>query len=219
MPRFKLEVNEILDELARLYPDAKCALLHTNPFELLIATMLSAQSTDKMVNTLTPALFQRFPHPQELASADLEEVERLIAKCGLYKTKAKNLIATSQQLVDQYSGEVPASLEALVTLPGVGRKTANVVLSNAFAVPAIAVDTHVQRVSNRIGLAKSDDVYETEQQLMRKIPKKLWSTAHHWLIYHGRMVCTARSPKCTVCSLQSRCRQGQQSNKSLIVTN
>lgn len=206
MTRFKVNVPAILQTLEAMYPDAQCALHHNNAFELLIATILSAQCTDKMVNELTPALFSKYPTPQALSKASIPDVEMMIARCGLYKTKAKNIIRSSQILVQDHHGEVPGTLPLLIAMPGVGRKTANVVLSNAFHIPAIAVDTHVQRVTNRLGLANSDDVAKTEQQLMKKIPRPLWSSAHHWLIYHGRLVCHARSPKCSSCALQKMCR-------------
>ncbi len=204
MPR--VNVKEILRILEDLYPEATCALHHRNPYELLVATILSAQCTDKRVNEMTPALFAKYPAPEDLAKADLSELERDIEACGLFRMKAKNLLATAGILVEKYQGQVPQTREALMELPGVGRKTANVVLSNAFGVPAIAVDTHVQRVSNRLGLAMSDNVSETEQQLMDRIPENLWSSAHHWLIYHGRQVCHARSPKCEICSLAEHCK-------------
>ncbi len=202
----RVNVKEILRILEDLYPEATCALHHRNPYELLIATILSAQCTDKRVNEITPALFVKYPTPEALAGADLSELERAIEACGLFRMKAKNLLATANQLIEIYQGEVPPSREALMTLPGVGRKTANVVLSNAFGVPAIAVDTHVQRVSNRLGLAMSDNVLETEQQLMARIPENSWSAAHHWLIYHGRQICHARSPKCEICALAPHCK-------------
>ncbi|MCY0875253.1 MAG: endonuclease III [Firmicutes bacterium] len=211
LPRVNTE--GILAELANLYPDAHCALDHRNPYELLVATILSAQCTDKRVNEVTPRLFAAYPTPEQMAAAPVEAVERLICECGLYKTKAKNIVATSRILAEQYASEVPSQMDALVALPGVGRKTANVVLSNAFGVPAIAVDTHVQRVSNRLGLAAAEQVEETERQLMRRIPREQWSAAHHWLIYHGRQVCAARSPSCTNCTLSSFCRHHKTSLK------
>lgn len=206
MARPRVSTDEILEILERLYPDAHCALDHRNAFELLVATILSAQCTDKTVNKVTPALFDAYPDPAALAAADVSRVERLISECGLFKTKARHIIGASRRIVEEHGGEVPCEMEALVRLPGVGRKTANVVLSNAFGVPAIAVDTHVQRVSNRIGLADSGDVLETERQLMRRIPRKQWSQAHHLLIYHGRQVCDARRPKCDICPLAAHCR-------------
>ena len=198
-------VQAVLSVLAAAYPDAQCALHHRSAFELLVATILSAQCTDKRVNEVTPRLFAAFPTPRALAEADPAGVERIISECGLYKMKAKHIVGASRLIVEEHAGEVPGSMEELMRLPGVGRKTANVVLANAFGVPAIAVDTHVQRVSNRIGLAAGGDVLETERQLMRRIPRELWSQAHHWLIWHGRQVCTARSPRCEVCPLAEHC--------------
>lgn len=210
MPLPRVNTAEVLRVLAELYPDAECALDHQNAFELLIATILSAQCTDKRVNMITPRLFAEFPDAAGMAYADTLRVEQLIAECGLYKMKSRNIVGASRMIVEQYGGSVPETMDELLTLPGVGRKTANVVLSNAFGVPAIAVDTHVQRVSNRIGLAQSEDVVVTEQQLMRRIPRAQWSRAHHWLIYHGRQVCTARAPKCSECALAPLCRYFKQ---------
>ncbi len=210
----RVATADILRTLEELYPDAICALHHRNPFELLIATILSAQCTDKRVNEITPVLFSQYSTPEQLACAEIAEVESIIMTCGLFKSKAKNIVGTSQLLVTKHHSLVPADMEQLIQLPGVGRKTANVVLSNAFIIPAIAVDTHVQRVSNRLGLAKSDDVFETEQQLMRCIPKEKWSSAHHWMIYHGRQVCVARSPKCEICALASYCRHWKMQMKN-----
>lgn len=214
MARTGINVKEILRVLENLYPEAKCALNHRNPFELLVATMLSAQCTDKRVNELTPRLFAKYPTPESLADADLLELETEIETCGLFRMKAKNLIETAKRLVTNYHSQVPDTMEALISLPGVGRKTANVVLANAFGVPAIAVDTHVQRVSNRLGLAESDNVQDTEQQLMKKIPRESWNDVHHWLIFHGRQICSARSPKCGVCPLAVSCRYFKSQVKS-----
>lgn len=197
--------DPILAELERLYPDAKPALHFANPYQLLVAVILSAQCTDVKVNMVTPALFAAYPDAQALSQADLSDVERLIKTCGLYHNKAKNLIATARALVENYGGEVPADHEKLTQLPGVGRKTANVVMSCAFGADAIAVDTHVFRVSNRLGLADAGDVLKTEQQLMQNIPREKWSRAHHWLIFHGRRVCTARKPACETCTLAPWC--------------
>ncbi len=206
MPLPRVNTAEVLRILEELYPDAECALVHQNAFELLIATILSAQCTDRRVNMITPGLFAEFPDAASMACADILRVERLIAECGLYKMKSRNIVGASRIIVEQCGGSVPGTMDELLALPGVGRKTANVVLSNAFGVPAIAVDTHVQRVANRIGLAQSEDVAVTEQQLMRRIPRAKWSNAHHWLIYHGRQVCTARTPKCGECALAPLCR-------------
>lgn len=194
-----------LAELERLYPDAKPALHFQNPYQLLVAVILSAQCTDVKVNAVTPALFAAYPDAHALAKADPLDVEGYIRTCGLYHNKAKNLVATANALVNQYGGEVPADHEKLTQLPGVGRKTANVVMSCAFGADAIAVDTHVFRVSNRLGLADSNNVLKTEQQLMQNIPKNKWSLAHHWIIFHGRRVCTARNPDCENCTLRIWC--------------
>ncbi len=206
----RVPTKKILDTLARLYPNAKCELLFSNPFELLIATMLSAQATDKKVNEITPHLFKKYKKPKDFIQLSQNQLENEIKQIGLFKTKSKNILATCKILVEQYEGNVPKDRIALEALPGVGRKTANVVLSNAFQVAAIAVDTHVFRVSNRIGLAMSDKILNTELQLMKRIPKSQWSIAHHWLIWHGRRVCTARNPKCEICELSPYCKYGRE---------
>ena len=195
----------ILAELERLYPDAKPALHFANPYQLLVAVILSAQCTDVKVNLVTPALFAAYPDACALAGAEPEQVEPYIRTCGLYHNKAKNLVLTARALMERYGGEVPANHDALESLPGVGRKTANVVMSCAFGEDAIAVDTHVFRVSNRLGLADANDVLKTEQQLMENIPQEQWSRAHHWLIFHGRRVCAARKPACETCTLHAWC--------------
>jgi endonuclease-3 len=195
----------VLDILEKTYPDATTELVHKNPYELLIATMLSAQTTDKQVNKVTPGLFERFPDAKALAEADISEIESLIKTCGFYKSKARNIKEACRIIVEEYGGRVPQTMEELTDLPGVGRKTANVVLSNAFGVDAIAVDTHVFRVANRLGLAQSGDVRGTEEQLMENIPREKWSRAHHWLIHHGRRICKARRPKCAECPLAEAC--------------
>jgi endonuclease-3 len=195
----------VLDILEKTYPDATTELVHKNPYELLIATMLSAQTTDKQVNKVTPGLFERFPDAKALAEADISEIESLIKTCGFYKFKARNIKEACRIIVEEYGGRVPQTMEELTDLPGVGRKTANVVLSNAFGVDAIAVDTHVFRVANRLGLAQSGDVRGTEEQLMENIPREKWSRAHHWLIHHGRRICKARRPKCEECPLAEVC--------------
>lgn len=197
--------DRALEILSDLYPEAKPALHFRNPFELLIATMLSAQCTDVQVNKCTDVLFPIYGTPEALAELDEETLLPYIKSCGFFRTKGRNILATSRILVTQYGGEVPNDLDALTKLPGVGRKTANVVLSNAFGIPAIAVDTHVFRVSNRIGLACAKDVEHTEEQLMAHIPKENWSAAHHWLIYHGRQICSAQRPKCGDCPIAEVC--------------
>ncbi len=197
--------QQILAELERLYPNAGPELHFTNPFETLIATMLSAQCTDKQVNKVTEKLFARFQTPAQLAALTPEDLEPWIKGCGVYHNKAKNIVNCCRILCERYGGEVPADWEALQTLPGVGRKTANVVYANAFGGDCIAVDTHVFRVSNRLGLANAKNVLKTELQLQEAIPKSDWSKAHHWIIYHGRRVCHARNPKCAACTLRPLC--------------
>ena len=204
--------KEILAELERLYPDAKPALHYENAYQLLVAVILSAQCTDVKVNMVTPALFAAYPTAKDMAQASAEEIEPYIKTCGIYRNKAKNLAATARALVERHGGEVPADHELLTQLPGVGRKTANVVMSCAFGADAIAVDTHVFRVSNRLGLADAPDVLKTEEQLMMNIPKDALSRAHHWLIYHGRRVCAARKPACETCTLNPWCRYAQASD-------
>ncbi len=202
----RVPVGRILDTLQQMYPDAHCELNYTTPFELLIATILSAQCTDKRVNEITGPLFQKYNKPEDYLHLTQEELEENIKGLGLYKNKSKNILETCRILYEIYNGEVPRTHAELEALPGVGRKTANVVLSNAFGVPAIAVDTHVFRVANRLGLADSDNVDETERQLMKRIPREKWSDAHHWLIWHGRRMCSARNPRCGECPLQDVCR-------------
>ncbi|MFM1655299.1 endonuclease III [Brevibacillus sp. B_LB10_24] len=204
--RRKVPVDKILDTLHNLYPDAHCELNYTTPFELLIATILSAQCTDKRVNEITEPLFAKYNQPEHFLHLSQEEMEELIKGLGLYKNKSKNILETCRILYEKYNGEVPQTHSELEALPGVGRKTANVVLSNAFGVPAIAVDTHVFRVANRLGLANSDNVDETERQLMKRIPREKWSDAHHWLIWHGRRLCSARNPQCGSCPLREDCK-------------
>lgn len=194
----------ILAELRRLYPGAAPELHFTNPYETLVATMLAAQCTDKQVNKVTPAVFSRWPDPVAMAGAEEAELFPMVKSCG-FRSKAGNIIAACRIIRDQYSGQVPDTLEALTSLPGVGRKTANVVLANAFRIPAFAVDTHVFRVSNRLGLAAADNVLATEKQLMEAVPREDWCEAHHWLIYHGRRVCHAQRPDCAHCTLRSMC--------------
>lgn len=195
----------VLDKLKELYPEAKCELMYSNNFELLIATMLSAQSTDKKVNQITKTLFNKYKTPEDFVSLSNEKLENQIKEIGLYRNKAKNILAMCEKLIKDFGGEVPGNFENLISLPGVGRKTANVVLSNGFGVPAIAVDTHVFRVSNRIGIAKSDKIDEVENQLMNTIPENMWSLSHHLLIWHGRRICHARNPKCEICSVLELC--------------
>lgn len=198
-------VRAVLDVLGQLYPDPRTELRHDNPWQLLMATMLSAQCTDKRVNLITPRLFAVYPDVAALAAAPVEAVEDLIRDCGLFRTKARNLVRACQVLLREHGGEVPRDAEALQALPGVGRKTANVVLANAFGVDAIAVDTHVFRVSHRLGWSDAKDPAGTERDLMAVIPRRYWRDAHHWLILHGRRVCRAVRPSCTACALARWC--------------
>ena len=200
----KADKLKILDILERTYPEAKAALVFSNPYEMLVATILSAQCTDKQVNKVTPAVFARYPDANAMAGAREEDLYPMVKSCG-FKTKAANIIAACRMIRDEYGGQVPDTMEDLTRLPGVGRKTANVVLSNAFGIPAFAVDTHVFRVSNRIGLCRADTVEETEKQMTKLIPREKWGNAHHWLIWHGRRLCKAQRPLCDECPLRDLC--------------
>lgn len=191
--------------LGRVYKDTKPALKFSNPFELLVAVILSAQCTDVRVNITTERLFAKAPTPQAIIDMGLEPLEAEIKDCGLFRNKAKNIMATCRILVNEYEGQVPNNFDALLSLPGVGRKTANVVSSIAFGRPAIAVDTHVFRVANRLGLAVGETPLEVENGLMKAIPRDLWSQAHHWLIWHGRRICKSRKPLCGECPLAEVC--------------
>lgn len=202
----------ILEGLSRHYQGTGSALLYRNPFELLIAVILSAQSTDQQVNKITEPLFTKYPTPEDFIGLTEEELSQEIKGVGLYRNKAKNILTTAKILVEQYQGKVPQDRETLMTLPGVGRKTANVVLANAFGIPALGVDTHVLRVANRLGLAASDNPLKIEEQLTELIPRDKWAEAHHWLIWHGRTLCQARKPKCSICFLHELCPQSQRRN-------
>ena len=206
----KTKTIEAVQTMGDLFPDAHCELVHRNAFELLIATILSAQATDVGVNKVTPKLFERFPTPAHLAAASEESVIECIQSLGLYRNKAKNIRLCAQQLMERFNGEVPKTREELVSLAGVGRKTANVVMSVAFNIPAFAVDTHVERISKRLQICgQKDTVLEVEETLCRKIPKELWSRAHHWMIFFGRYHCIARKPKCHECPLLEMCAFGK----------
>ena len=201
------DIKLILDKLEENYPDAECALVHQNVYQLIVAVALSAQTTDKSVNLITPNLFDKYPTVADLAVADVSEVEDCIRRIGMYKTKAKNIVGMAKALVEKHGGQVPEDYDALVALPGVGRKTANVVLSVGFGHQRIAVDTHVFRVANRIGLVAEKDVLKTELSLMDRIPEERWSKTHHSLIFHGRQCCDARKPKCEECSISQWCEE------------
>ena len=204
MSEFNPRIPYILKTLESLYPDAVPELHFTNPYETLVATMLSAQSTDKQVNKVTPAVFRDFPTVSSMAQTTPEILFPYVKSCG-FSSKAANIVMAARKIMAEYGGEVPGDLDRLTSLPGVGRKTANVVLANAFHIPAMAVDTHVFRVSNRLGLASAGSIEKTERQLMQNIPREDWIRAHHWLIYHGRRVCKAQRPLCGACALRDVC--------------
>ncbi|MGE7666006.1 endonuclease III [Ureibacillus composti] len=207
-----------LDVMDGMFPDAHCELVHDNPFELTIATLLSAQCTDVLVNKVTKTLFQKYKTPVDYLAVPLEELQNDIRSIGLYRNKAKNIQALCEKLINEFNGEIPQTREELVTLPGVGRKTANVVLSVAFGIPALAVDTHVERVSKRLGLCRiKDTVLEVEETIMKKTPKEDWSKTHHQIIFFGRYHCKAQNPQCNVCPLLEDCREGKKRLKKGLV--
>jgi len=201
----KRRMKEVLKILEREYPEAECSLFFGTPFQLLVATILSAQCTDERVNKTTPALFEKFPDPQSMAKAKPAELEKLIQSTGFYKSKAKSILESSKALVEQHGGEVPRDLESLTKLRGVGRKTANVVLGVAFGTPALVVDTHVGRVSRRLGFTKAMDPVRVESELMELVPREQWTEYAHLLIAHGREICTARRAYCEDCPLSRFC--------------
>ncbi|MDY3091937.1 MAG: endonuclease III [Erysipelotrichaceae bacterium] len=208
------KTDYILDELEKIFPDAKCELIHSNPFELVCAVSLSAQTTDERVNMVTGELFKRYPTPNDLANADLDEVEDLIKSIGLYHNKALNLIAMAKKLVEDFDSTVPSDIDSLCTLNGVGRKTANVVRLVAFDIPSIPVDTHVSRVSKRLGLANiDDDVSVIEKKLAKKVKKSRWNRMHHLFIFFGRYLCKAKNPECFRCPFKDICREFKAKNK------
>jgi len=203
----KARARAIARALARAYPDAWCALHYRTPWELVVATILSAQCTDAMVNQVTPALFAEFPSPAALAAAPPARVEQLIKPTGFFRQKTKSIQATARAIAERHAGQVPDSMEALTELPGIGRKTANVVLGTAFGRPAIFVDTHVRRLANRLGLTVEDDPDKIERDLQALLPPKEWTVFAHRLIHHGRRVCVARKPRCSTCPLLRWCPQ------------
>ena len=202
----KVEFDSVLKQLKKHYPDAHCALNFNNPFELLVATILSAQCTDERVNIVTVQLFKTFPTALAMSQAPVEKIEKLIKSAGFYRNKAKNIKACSQQLVEKHGGSVPKTLEELYELPGVGRKTANVVLGNAYNIASgVVVDTHVTRLSNRFGWVKMTDAVKIEMKLNQLCPPEDWIMLSHYLISHGRAICVARSPKCDICFMKDAC--------------
>ncbi|MEK5138880.1 endonuclease III [Priestia sp. FSL W8-0001] len=209
------QIRHCLGVMAEMFPDAHCELNHKNPFELVIAVALSAQCTDALVNRVTKELFQKYQTPEDYLAVSLEELQQDIRSIGLYRNKAKNIRKLCELLIHEYNGEVPQDRDELTKLPGVGRKTANVVVSVAFGIPAIAVDTHVERVSKRLGICRwKDSVLEVEKTLMRKVPKEEWGVTHHRLIFFGRYHCKAQSPQCPTCPLLELCREGKKRMKA-----
>ncbi|MEE6181234.1 endonuclease III [Bacillus pretiosus] len=210
----KTQIRYCLDTMADMYPEAHCELIHDNPFELVIAVALSAQCTDALVNKVTKNLFQKYKTPEDYLSVSLEELQQDIRSIGLFRNKAKNIQKLCQMLLDDYNGKVPEERDELTKLPGVGRKTANVVVSVAFGIPAIAVDTHVERVSKRLAICRwKDSVLEVEKTLMKKVPMDEWGVTHHRMIFFGRYHCKAQRPQCEECRLLEVCREGKKRMK------
>ncbi len=211
----KARLKQVLAIIAEMFPEAKGELNWETPFQLLVAVILSAQTTDKAVNKITPLLWAKYPEIEDLASANLSDVENCLRTIGLYKNKARNIIKTAHEILDKFDGQVPKSHLELETLPGVGRKTANVVLGEIYGIPSIAVDTHVARVSKRLNISASDaDVTQIEKDLMAKIPKRDWVVTHHRLIFFGRYHCLAKNPKCEICPLTSYCVYYKENKKA-----
>lgn len=203
--------NEIIKRLKKAYPDAHCALNHTSPFELLVATILSAQCTDERVNLVTAELFRKYRGPEDFVNVSQEELEKDIYSTGFFRNKAKNIRAASERLIEEYKGEMPRSMDEMLTLGGVARKTANVVLGNAFGIASgVVVDTHVSRLSQRLGLTENATPEKIEEDLIRLVPKKHWVMFPHWMIFHGRQICAARKPKCGECVLADICPSRQE---------
>ncbi|GAA2704542.1 endonuclease III [Aeromicrobium ponti] len=210
----KTQIRYCLDTMGEMFPEAHCELNHSNPFELVIAVALSAQCTDALVNKVTRNLFQKYKAPQDYLEVPIEELQEDIRSIGLYRNKAKNIQKLCRMLLDEYNGVVPQDRDELTKLPGVGRKTANVVVSVAYGVPAIAVDTHVERVSKRLGFCRwKDSVLEVEKTLMKKVPMDEWSVTHHRMIFFGRYHCKAQNPQCEICPLLDLCREGKKRMK------
>ncbi|WML53862.1 endonuclease III [Neobacillus sp. PS3-12] len=208
------QIRFCLDKMGEMFPNAHCELNHSNPFELVIAVSLSAQCTDALVNRVTKELFKKYKTPEDYLNVPLEELQNDIRSIGLYRNKAKNIQSLCRLLLEKYDGQVPNNRDEMINLPGVGRKTANVVVSVAFGTPAIAVDTHVERVSKRLAICRwKDSVLEVEKTLMKKVPKEEWSITHHRLIFFGRYHCKAQNPQCEICPLLDLCREGKKRMK------
>ncbi len=205
MPEKKVRAKVIYRQLSKSYPNVRCELDYKNAFELLVATVLSAQCTDKRVNQTTPALFKKYPNPQKMAKADLKDIQKLVKSTGFFRAKSKNIKGLSNIIAEQFDGNVPSNLEDLITLPGVGRKTANVVLGHAFGIPGITVDTHFGRLSRRFGWSKQNNPVEVEFEVGELIPEKEWTNLSQRMIWHGRRVCHSRKPACGACALAKLC--------------
>ena len=204
----KKDAVAIIEELKNMYPDAKCSLDFKTPFQMLVAVVLSAQCTDERVNKTTPSIFEKYPGPIDFVNMNIAELENLIHPCGFYKTKAKNLKKTAEILVQKYNGKVPDNMEELMSLPGVGRKSANVIMLEAFNKPqGIAVDTHCKRISNRMGFSKESEPEKIEQDLLKVVPKEYYKDVNHLFIWHGRNTCTAQKPKCDSCKVRKHCKE------------
>mgnify|MGYP004598225385 FL=1 len=204
----KKDVVAIIEELKNMYPDAKCSLDFKTPFQMLVAVVLSAQCTDERVNKTTPSIFEKYPEPIDFVNMDIAELENLIHPCGFYKTKAKNLKKTAEILVQKYNSIVPQNMEELMNLPGVGRKSANVIMLEAFNKPqGIAVDTHCKRISNRMGFSKESEPEKIEQDLLKVVPKEYYKDVNHLFMWHGRNTCTAQKPKCDSCKVKQYCKE------------
>ncbi len=210
----KKETIEIIEKLKEFYPDATCSLNFENPFEMTISVMLAAQCTDERVNKTTPELFAKYPSPERMAKADIKDLEKIVHPCGFYKNKAKNMKACSQMLLDKFDGNVPDNMEDLQLLPGVGRKSANVIMLEAFHNPqGIAVDTHAKRISNRIGFSKQQEPEKVEQDLLKQIPKEYYYDVNHLLVWHGRAICDSRKPKCEECPVNKYCDEYKKTSR------
>ena len=206
--KYNKRTIEIIKKLKETYPDATCSLDFETPFEMGIAVMLSSQCTDERVNKTTPDIFKKYKTPQDFINIDINELEKLIYPCGFYKNKAKNIKGYAQKIIEEYNGEVPQDLESLITLPGIGRKSANVIMLEAFNNPVgIAIDTHAKRICNRLGLSKESDPNKIEQDLLKQIPEEYYKDVNHLLVWHGRNTCTARHPKCDTCSVKKYCKK------------
>lgn len=209
----RISADEILQQLDRLFPNAKCELNHRSNYEMAVAVILSAQTTDASVNRVTPVLFEKYPTIQSLAEADIKDIEQVISTLGLYRNKSRSIHGFAEEVMQRYEGQIPDTMEELVTLPGVGRKCANVILAECFHIPSLAVDTHVARVSRRLGLVyQKDDVDTIERKLKKKIPEDRWILSHHQMIFFGRYLCHARNPECNRCPFVESCHE---KNKNL----